>query len=91
MPHVPGQGSIHFWLIQALFNAQSEVVVHSGLQVGGLPKYPGKQEHTACSLITRQTLFGPQGEGLHGFVGTRTANMIFIKKYVSFYNNNLTF
>lgn len=52
-PHVPGQGFLHFKLIQALFKGHSELTVHSGLQFGGLPKYPGEHVHTACSLLTR--------------------------------------
>lgn len=46
-PQDPGQGSLHFWLLQASFCAQSELTVHSGLQVGGVPIYSGRQEHTA--------------------------------------------
>lgn len=37
MPQVPGQGSIHFWLTHALSKLHSELVIHSGLQVGGEP------------------------------------------------------
>lgn len=47
IPQVPGHGSIHFWFEHAWLKIQSELVVHSGLQVGGLPMYPGTQEHTA--------------------------------------------
>lgn len=36
-PHVPGHGSWHFWFEQALFCKQSELTVHSGRHVGGLP------------------------------------------------------
>jgi hypothetical protein len=67
MPQVPGHGSIHFWLTQAWFNEHSELVTHSGLQVGGLPMKPGTQEQTAWPLISLHWLLGPQGEGLHGF------------------------
>lgn len=72
MPQVPGQGSIHFWLTQAWFWAQSELVTHSGRQLGGLPKYPGTQEQTAWPLTTRHALLGPQGLGLQGLVGFGT-------------------
>ena len=61
------QGFTHFWLLQALSRGHSELVAHSGLQDGGLPKYPFRQEHAAFSFISRQILFGPQGEGLQGF------------------------
>ena len=37
IPQVPGQGSLHFWLLQASFSGHSEFVTHSGRQVGGLP------------------------------------------------------
>lgn len=67
-PHVPRQGSMHFWLTQAFWSEHSELVTHSGLQVGGLPIKPGTQEHTAWLLISLHWLLGPQGEGLHGFL-----------------------
>lgn len=66
-PHVPGQGSLHVCTKQASFCAHSEFCVHSGRHDGGLPIYPLTHEHTACSLITLHWLFGPQGDGLHGF------------------------
>lgn len=53
IPQLPGHGSIHFFRIQALSELHSELIVHSGLQLGGLLMYSGKQLHTACSLITR--------------------------------------
>jgi hypothetical protein len=53
IPHVPGQGSMHFWLLHALFKAHSELVTHSGRHVGGEPIYPGTQEHTACPFTSR--------------------------------------
>lgn len=43
IPHDPGQGSLHFCCIQALFEEQSELTVHSGRQFGGLPMYVDKQ------------------------------------------------
>lgn len=36
-PHDPGQGSLHFCLIQALSVEQSEWILHSARQFGGLP------------------------------------------------------
>jgi hypothetical protein len=36
-PHDPGQGSLHFSRIQAKLLGHSELMVHSGLQLGGLP------------------------------------------------------
>lgn len=70
IPHVPRHGSIHFWLLQAIFEGQSELIIHSGLQFGGESKYPEIQEQTACSFILLHWLFGPQGEGLHGSFST---------------------
>lgn len=70
VPQFPLQGSIQRWLEQALFNAHSALDMHSGLQVGGAPKNPGKQEQIACPLTSRHWLFGPQGEGLHGFISS---------------------
>jgi len=72
-PHVPGHGSVHFWLIHAWFWGHSELTTHSGLHVGGLPMYPVRHEHTACPFISRHWLFGPQGDGLHGWVTAGTA------------------
>lgn len=65
-PQVPGHGSLHFWFEQASLRLQSELTTHSGLQDGGLPMKPGTHEHTACSLMLRHWLLGPQGDGLHG-------------------------
>lgn len=39
IPHDPGQGLMHLSLIQALSLEQSELIVHSGRQFGGLPVY----------------------------------------------------
>jgi len=64
IPQVPGHGSRHFWLLQALLKMQSELTLHSGWQVGGDPMYPVKQEHILCWFISWQILFGPHGEGL---------------------------
>lgn len=66
LPHGSGHGSMHFWLTQVRVEGHSELTTHSGRQAGGLPLYVGRQEHTAWSLLTRHSLFGPQGDGLHG-------------------------
>lgn len=47
IPHVPRQGLPHFMLMQASFNAQSVLTMHSGRQAGGFPIYPDMHEHTA--------------------------------------------
>lgn len=36
-PHEPGQGSVHFWLIHDRWLGHSGLMVHSGLQDGGVP------------------------------------------------------
>lgn len=68
-PQVPGQGSMHFWLTQASFSGHSELVTHSGLQVGGYPRNPGAHEQTDWPFTSLHWLLGPQGLGLHGFFG----------------------
>lgn len=68
-PHAPVHGFWHFWLIQAWFRGQSEFKAHSGRHVGGLPKNPEIQEHTAWPLFSRHKLFGPQGDDSHGDTG----------------------
>lgn len=45
----------------------SELTIHSGLQSGGLPINPLRQEHDGASPISWQIEFGPQGEGTQGF------------------------
>lgn len=67
-PHVPGQGSTHFWLLQASFWGHSLLVTHSGLHVGGDPIYPGTQEQMAWPLISRHCELGPHGDGWQGLV-----------------------
>lgn len=69
-PHVPGHGSVHFCSMHALFEGHSELTTHSGLQLGGLPIYVGAQEQTAWSFTSLHWLFGPQGEGRQGFIGS---------------------
>lgn len=78
-PHVPGQGSMHFWFRQARLRAHSEFVMHSGLHEGGVPKYPGTQEHTACPFTSRHWLLGPQGLGTHWFLGISSETKIYSK------------
>ncbi len=54
----------------------SALTTHSGLQFGGYPTYAGRQEQTAWLLTSLHWLFGPQGEGWQGFVGTGGAEKI---------------
>ena len=83
MPQVPGQGSVHFWLIQALSSGHSELTTHSGLQLGGLPTYVGKHEHTAWPFTSRHWLFEPHGDGWQGLTYSFS---ITDKKYLGFSN-----
>lgn len=69
-PQVPGHGSIHFWLAQAWLREHSLLTIHSGWQKGGDPLYCGRHEQTATLDDMRHRLFGPQGDGSHGFNGT---------------------
>ena len=69
-PHTPGQGSTHFWLMQAVVKLHSELMIHSGLQFGGLPEKLGWQEQTQAPFISLFWLLGPQGSGSQGFSGT---------------------
>lgn len=51
----------HAWV-----KGHSALTTHSGRHEGGDPIIVFWHEHTACPSTTRQTLFGPHGEGLHG-------------------------
>lgn len=60
LPHVPGHGSLHLFLTQALFFGQSELETHSGLHpVYGSPWYSDKQ----LQMPLLHTAFDPQGFG----------------------------
>lgn len=69
LPHDPGQGSRHFWLMQACWLGHSLLLIHSGLHLGGVPINWGKHEHDGAPLRTRHIAFGPQGEGWQGSTG----------------------
>lgn len=73
-PQTPGQGSMHFWLEQALSLGQSALIVHSGLQPPsvGVPWKPGKHSQTAFPFNGLQMVFIPHGDGLQGFTGSTT-------------------
>lgn len=66
-PQEPGQGSLHFNVIHARLLEHSGFIVHSGLQFGGLPKYPTTQEQDGRPLISWHIEFAPQGDGTQGF------------------------
>lgn len=66
-PQVPGQGSKHLFLKQALSLGHSGLSTHSGRQASyGLPEYSGIHSQAP----SRQSAFGPQGDGLHGSEAT---------------------
>ena len=69
IPQVPGQGSTHLFLWQALFDGQSELTTHSGLQATyGSPKVSGLHWQAAALFLSVQKAFDPQGEGLQGSI-----------------------
>lgn len=64
---MPGQGSIHLDLTQALFLGHSLLSTHSGLQpLYGSPRYSGLHVH----IPLLHKALEPQGEGLQGSVST---------------------
>lgn len=69
-PHEPGQGSLHFSLIQALLLGHSALMTHSGLQFGGGPVYCGKQEQDGYPPWSWHVANNPHGFGIQGFNGS---------------------
>lgn len=84
IPHVPGQGLIHFWLTHAWVSEHSALDTHSGLHVGGLPINPCIQEQTAWLFTTRHWLLGPQGDNWQGLVRTGSAKTFAFWVYADF-------
>ena len=75
-PQRPGQGSWHLRLIQALSEEQSELTLHSGLQLGGEPIIWGWQLHSQRSPITLGKFeLGPQGLGSQGSTSSTIGSM----------------
>lgn len=58
--------------MHARFRGHSALVTHSGLQEGGVPENPWRQEHTGWEFVSLHWLLGPQGDGIHGFTGFDT-------------------
>lgn len=87
-PQTSSQGFLHFCPIQANVLEQSALMVHSGLQLGGEPKYPGRHLQSAYPLRFVQVAKRPQGSGLQGSTitgagvvwGTKRKNNIFVKQ-----------
>uniref|UniRef100_A0A1A9ZCR5 Uncharacterized protein n=1 Tax=Glossina pallidipes TaxID=7398 RepID=A0A1A9ZCR5_GLOPL len=69
-PHEPTQGSSHFCRIQALVEGHSGLMVHSGLQLGGVPMNECAQEQAGLSPTTLHSELGPHGEGIQGSIGS---------------------
>lgn len=51
-PQTPGQGSLHFWLMQAKWLEHSVLLTHSGRQFGGEPINSGRHEQDGESPET---------------------------------------
>lgn len=49
--------------MQARWLGHSLLLTHSGLQFGGDPINPSRQEHDGESPISLHSEFGPQGDG----------------------------
>lgn len=59
--------------MQARFEGQSELTVHSGRHPSyGLPIYSGKQAQDPTLFCSLQIAFEPQGDGVQGEVGIAT-------------------
>ena len=77
---IPGQGSLHLVSIHAKVFSHSALMVHSGLQDGGVPMYPSRQTQAATSLRALQRALGPQGSLKQGSTGRRSVVAIGTKK-----------
>lgn len=90
VPQVPGQGSIHLFLMQALLEGHSELWTHSGLQFSyGFPTYSGRHMHEPAPFSFLQMAFVPQGEGIHGFKFSGAGR--FTRKIIGVFDWSLTF
>lgn len=70
MAQAPGQGSLHFWFMQAKCPGHSLLLTHSGRHEGGDPEKPGKHEQEGTFPLTWHWAFAPQGDGTHGLIGS---------------------
>lgn len=84
MPQDPGHGSWHLAFIHALSLWQSEWIVHSGRQFGGLPMKFGWHEQDGTLPIFLHSALGPQGDGIHGskFGGDSTKKRKIFIEYI---------
>lgn len=67
---MPGHGSLHFCWIHAKWLGHSELLIHSGLQFGGVPIYSWRHEQDGLPLMSLHWEYGPQGDGWQGLLGT---------------------
>lgn len=85
-PQEPTQGSLHFEPIHASRFGQSACIRHSGLQFGGAPNMPGRQEQTGRWSTTRHWELPPQGEGMQGFsTSTGTFGTVKQSRYIYYF------
>lgn len=76
-------GLMHLLFIQALSAGHSELTMHSGRQPVisvGMPNILGRHLQIAVSCTVSHIVFGPHGEGWHGFgfVGSKYTKHILI-------------
>lgn len=85
-PQEPGQGSLHFWLMQARLLLHSLLLIHSGLQFGGELINSGRQEQEGKSFTTWHWEFGPQIADWHGLIGTGNGSSTVPKQIYQIFN-----
>lgn len=57
--------------------------MHSGRQLGGVPKYSGRQEQETKPLLFLHAVLLPHGFGMHGLYGTCSSeNKLTLKPYI---------
>lgn len=69
-PHDPGHGSRHLSLMHAWLLGHSELITHSGLQLGGIPMNVGRQEQAGVPPWFWHWELDPHGDGTQGSMGT---------------------
>lgn len=72
--------------MQAKLLRHSGLIVHSGLQFGGIPIKPSTHEHAGLSPRNWHIEFGPHGDGTHGLIGTLGSSAKLKKHYITFIN-----
>lgn len=68
---------MHLFLVHALLLGQSELTKHSGRHPSyGFPKYPVMHIHAPAPSCSLHSAFAPQGDGVHGFIGSICAKAL---------------